>query len=107
MRRFFLVALFAVACGPSRTTCVIPANVPPASFPRAYDGGTAGCGFTASVEACEQENDGSQKCTNYCTDAEYGLSCSGSVTADDSLHCKVEPLLTPSGVTIYCCPCSQ
>lgn len=106
MRWFILAAIFAAACGESRTTCVIPANIPSADLPSASDAG-AGCGFTSSVEVCDQENDGTQKCTNQCTDSEYGLSCSGSMTADDSLKCKVVPLPTPLGVTIYCCPCAH
>ena len=101
MRALALLALLvAGACDHPKTACVVPDSVPILN-----DGG-AGCSAFPSVGVCEEHDDGTQTCKNLCTSEEYGLGCYGFVTPDDSLHCKLEPLLPPIGGSLYCCPCA-
>jgi hypothetical protein len=52
-------------------------------------------------------------CHDACSPTEYSLSCRGAApdwqppAPSPSLGCRVLPLPTPLGETIYCCPCTQ
>jgi hypothetical protein len=69
-------------------------------------GDAGGTGYSASAQfiSCEVSEDGTQRCTNLCKSSEYALSCFHE-SAPDSLDCRVLPLPTPAGETVYCCRC--
>jgi hypothetical protein len=101
MRMMFLVlALTSAACGGSTAAqCRIPESF-------SGDAAASDCSATPTFEECQDNGDGTETCKDACHANEFSLSCDHDTQAPSSLgNCRVLPLPTPQGVTIYCCPC--
>jgi len=63
----------------------------------------------------ETPDGGVVSCSDYCSAAQYALSCHGAASPDSiptipspapALNCNVVPIPTPSTLLVYCCPCA-
>jgi hypothetical protein len=109
-RAALLVALIlsTSACGKNETsgTCQYPEGVTLAT-----DASVIGCVAGAPGQLCEQSASGTT-CSSACATGEFQMTCRAddpalSPTPATNLHCKILPLPTPMGVSVYCCPCAN
>jgi hypothetical protein len=98
--RSLFLGLIAATLLASCSSKICASSASTVTFDAGVDGG---CAWSADFKVCQEP---SNACTNECTPFEYALICSQFVAADSSLDCRVIPIPTPAGVTVYCCPCS-
>jgi hypothetical protein len=111
---------FMTACGGPSVACHYPSNVDVNANPSG-----PGCFAGPARQICQVTNGatvlpdggvsgGTESCRSLCGASQYEMTCTSATLSPSpipapasSLGCQIIPILTPSDVLFYCCPCSE